>query len=98
MELHLVGVQKASGVLPDVEAGIEVRLFFEKHKIQDADADAFLEYIVLLTWLNLLGVHLGSIEEGSSWSTEARKPMRAFSSIVISLKAKSILGFNETLP
>ena len=65
MEFHLVGIQEPAGILPDVEAGIEIRLFLEKRKVQDADTDALLEYIIFLPLFNLVGVHLSGIEEGA---------------------------------
>ena len=74
MEFHLVGIQEPAGILPDVEAGIEIRLFLEKRKVQDADTDALLEYIIFLPLFNLVGVHLSGIEEGAIrlWQREEK--------------------------
>ena len=67
MEFHLIGIQEPAGILPDVETGVEAWFFLEKIKVQDADADALLEYVIFLSMLNLVGVHLCRIKEGAVW-------------------------------
>lgn len=70
MELHPVSEEEAVGVLPDMEAGVEPTPFvwlhaFEEFKVQDADADAFLEHAVAVARLDLASEHLREVEQGA---------------------------------
>ena len=63
VEFHLIRVQEAASIFPDVKAGVKCVLLFKEDKIQDTDAYTLFEHIIVLPFFHLISIHLGHIKE-----------------------------------